>query len=85
MIDQRRLTVDKKNKSDQPEHPAVKSSMSVSQEVACEDADCIREASNSVGPTADETVEAGKKKPADSSMAIGGKEICSDDACIGKD
>lgn len=75
----------KANQNDRTDDPGVKSSMSVSQKVICEDEACLGKVVRSVPPTADETARTDKKKPAGSSMAIGGKEICSDDACIGKD
>ena len=73
-----------------PSEPATrhrfKSSMSVSQQVVCEDDACI---GKSVGtpdaPAARAAQSASEsKRPASGSITVGGKPACEDEACIGK-
>ncbi|WP_419660936.1 uncharacterized protein Dvar_13430 [Desulfosarcina variabilis str. Montpellier] len=65
----------------------TKSSMSLQNEVICEDEACIGKdaaAENASNTDTMKTKHKSKKSPG-TSMAIGGKVICNDDACIGED
>ena len=65
-----------------------KSSMSVSQQVVCEDEACIgKSAGTPAAPTARAVQSASdSKRPASASgsITVGGKPACEDEACIGK-
>jgi hypothetical protein len=65
----------------------TKSSVSVAHEIVSEDEACIGKGVSSANsdPGKMAIEEKKTKKATGSSMSIGGNEICSEDACIGKD
>jgi hypothetical protein len=73
-----------------PTEPATrqrfKSSMSISQQVICEDDACIgRQADRpSTSPTVETNAASDSKRTTSDSITVGGKPACEDEACIGK-
>ena len=79
--------MNEKTKNDKTDPSKPKSSMSLSDEVVCEDEACIGKDTTPENASNTDMLKT-KHKSKDSSgtsMAIGGKVICSDDACIGED
>jgi hypothetical protein len=76
----------KKSIAEKEKSLTIRSSIAVSSEVVCEDEACIGKVVNVPSPVAHEahTVSAKQSKQSDTAMSFGGKEGCTDEACIGK-
>ena len=79
--------MNEKMKNDNTDPSKPKSSMSLSDEVMCEDEACIGKdaAPGNASNTDPMKTKHKSKESSGTSMAIGGKVICNDDACIGED
>ena len=64
----------------------TQSSITVSSQTVCENEACIGKIVNGESAPAQEQVEASEKpkKQSSSAMSFGGKQGCTDEACIGK-
>jgi hypothetical protein len=76
------------SKNESAKRQNAHSSISVSNQVVCEDDACIgKSVGKHIGPTEKAVHEDNERKAPQSprtSMSVGGKDACSDDACIGK-